>query len=152
MLSYCHRAWWHYPQLSCPWPLSRDINFYLVDIMAGPRHHGFRRPMTASSRHVIPVSLGSRATPVFGSVRAISSFLLQNIPRHPQTHLFEVQEAFKPSSLLVFQAYVRAYMAIFSPPADLRPPPVEGLHAYLHAYGTQHAPQACYVARNRPNH
>ena len=43
-----------------------------------------------------------RATPDFGSVRVISSFLLSDIPRHPDTRLFEVREAFK-RSLLVFR-------------------------------------------------
>ena len=54
-----------------------------------------------------------RATDEFGSVSAISSFLLQDIPRHPDTRLFEVREVFKRSSLLGFQAYVRAYIAMF---------------------------------------
>ena len=43
-----------------------------------------------------------RATPEFGSASVISSFLLQDIPRHPDSRLFEVREAFK-SSLLVFR-------------------------------------------------
>ena len=51
-----------------------------------------------------------RATPDFGSASVISSFLLQDIPRHPDTRLFEVQEAFKRSLLLCFQAHIRAYM------------------------------------------
>ena len=44
----------------------------------------------------------------------ISSFLLQDTPRHPDTRLFQVREAFKWSSLLGFQAHIRAYIAIFS--------------------------------------
>ena len=42
-----------------------------------------------------------RATPDFGSVSVISSFLLQDIPRHPETRLLEVREAFKRGPLLV---------------------------------------------------
>ena len=49
----------------------------------------------------------------------IISFLLQDIPRHPDTRLFEVREAFKRGLLLDFQAHVRVYIAIFSPPAAL---------------------------------
>ena len=64
----------------------------------------------------------SRASPDFGSVSVVSSFLLQDIPRHPDTRLFEVREAFKRSLLLDFQAHIRAYIAIFSPPAALRGP------------------------------
>ena len=41
-------------------------------------------------------------TPDCGSVSVISSFLLQDIPRHPETRLLEVREAFK-RSLLVFR-------------------------------------------------
>ena len=52
----------------------------------------------------------------------MSSFLLQDIPRHPGTRLFEVREAFIRSLLLGFQAHIRAYIAIFSPPAALRGP------------------------------
>ena len=63
-----------------------------------------------------------RATPDFGSVSVISSLLFQDIPWHPNTRLFEVREAFKRSLLLDFQARIRAYNAIFSPPADLREP------------------------------
>ena len=44
----------------------------------------------------------------------INSFLLQDIPRHPDTCLFEVREAFKRSLLLGFQAHIRAYIAFFS--------------------------------------
>ena len=44
----------------------------------------------------------------------ISSFLLQDIPRH-DTRLFEVREAFKRTLLLDF----RAYIANKSPPAVL---------------------------------
>ena len=58
-----------------------------------------------------------RATPDFGSFSVISSFLLQDMPRHPDTRLFEVREAFKRSLLLGFQAHIRAYSAFFSPPA-----------------------------------
>ena len=46
-------------------------------------------------------------------VSVIRSFLLQDIPRHPDTRLFEVREAFKRSLLLGFQAPIRAYIAIF---------------------------------------
>ena len=49
----------------------------------------------------------------------ISSFLLQDIPRHPDTRLFEVRGAFKRSLLLDFQAHIRAYIATFPPPAAL---------------------------------
>ena len=52
-----------------------------------------------------------RATSVFGSVSVISSFLLQDIPRHPDTRLFEVREAFKRNLLLGFQARIRAVLA-----------------------------------------
>ena len=52
----------------------------------------------------------------------ISSFLLQDIPRHPDTRLFEVREACKRSLLLGFQAHIRACIALFSPPAALRGP------------------------------
>ena len=52
----------------------------------------------------------------------ISSFLLQDILRHPDTRLFEVREAFERSLLLGLQAHIRAYIAIFSPPAALRGP------------------------------
>ena len=62
-------------------------------------------------------------TPDVGSVSMISSFLLQEIPRRPDTRLSEVREAFIRSLLLGFQAHIRAYMAFFSPPAALRPPP-----------------------------
>ena len=41
----------------------------------------------------------------------IGSFLLQDIPRHPDTRLFEVREAFKRSLLLGFQAHIPAYIA-----------------------------------------
>ena len=61
-----------------------------------------------------------RATPDFGSVSVILSFLLQDIPRHPDTHLFEVQGAFKSCVLLGFQVHIRAYIAFFSPPARNR--------------------------------
>ena len=44
----------------------------------------------------------------------ISSFLLQDIPRHPDTRLFEVRGAFKRSLLLDFQAHIRAYIALRS--------------------------------------
>ena len=47
----------------------------------------------------------------------ISSFLLQDNLRHPDTRLFEVREAFKRSLLSDFQAHIRAYTAFFSPPA-----------------------------------
>ena len=57
-----------------------------------------------------------RATPDFGSVSVIRSFLLQDIPRHPDIRLFEVREAFKRSLLRGFQAHIRAYIAFFSPP------------------------------------
>ena len=62
----------------------------------------------------------ARASPDFGSVSVISSFLLQDIPRHPDTRLFEVREAFKRGLLLGFQAHIRAYIALFSPPGALR--------------------------------
>ena len=55
------------------------------------------------------------ATPDFGSVSAISALLLQDIPRHPDTRLFEVREAFKRSSLLGFQVYIGAYIAMVYP-------------------------------------
>ena len=42
----------------------------------------------------------------------ISSFLLQDSPRHPDTRLFEVREVFKRTLLLLgFRAYIRAYTA-----------------------------------------
>ena len=50
----------------------------------------------------------------------ITSFPLQDIPRHPDTRLFGVREAFKRSLLLGFQAHIRTYIAFFSPPAALR--------------------------------
>ena len=56
------------------------------------------------------------------SVSVIRSFLLQDIPRHPDIRLFEVREAFKRSLLRGFQAHIRAYIAFFSPPAALRGP------------------------------
>ena len=43
----------------------------------------------------------------------ISSFLLQDIPRHPDTRLFEVREAFKRSLSLGFQTHIRANIATF---------------------------------------
>ena len=60
-----------------------------------------------------------RATPDFGSVSVISSFLLQDIPRHPDTRLFEVREAFKRTLLLgvfrrVFEASHGRGVAEFS--------------------------------------
>ena len=58
-----------------------------------------------------------RAIPDFGSVSVISSFLLQDIPRHPDTRLFEIRETFKRSFSLGFHAHIRAYIAILSPPA-----------------------------------
>ena len=49
----------------------------------------------------------------------ISSFLLQDIPRH-NTRLFEVREAFKRTSLLGFCAYIiSAYIVKKTPPAAL---------------------------------
>ena len=64
-----------------------------------------------------------RATPEFGSVSVISSFLLQDVPRHPETRLLGVREAFIRSLLHGFQAHIRAYTAFFSPPvAALRGP------------------------------
>ena len=45
----------------------------------------------------------------------IISFLLQDIPRHPDTRLFEVREAFKRSLLLDFQAHIRACMSSGGP-------------------------------------
>ena len=54
-----------------------------------------------------------RAAPDFGSVSVISSFLPQDIRRHPDTRLFEVREAFKRSLLLEFEAHIRAYIAFF---------------------------------------
>jgi len=57
-------------------------------------------------------------------VSVINSFLLEDIPRHRDTRLFEVREAFPRSSLLRgFLAHIRAYpwyIAIFSPPAATR--------------------------------
>ena len=55
----------------------------------------------------------------------ISSFLLQDIPRHTDTRLFEVREAFKRSLLpgtWFSVAYSRIYRNIFSPPPALRGP------------------------------
>ena len=46
----------------------------------------------------------------------ISSFLLQDIPRHPETRLLEVREAFKRILLLGFQAHTRAYIATDAEP------------------------------------
>ena len=44
-----------------------------------------------------------------------SSFRLQDIPRHPDTALSELWEAFRRTLLLLgFQAYIRAHIAIFS--------------------------------------
>ena len=51
-----------------------------------------------------------RATPDFGSLSVISSFVLQDIPKH-DTHLFEVREAFKRFLLPGFRAYISAYIA-----------------------------------------
>ena len=52
------------------------------------------------------------------SASVISSFLLQDIPRHPDTRLFEVREAFKRSFLLLgFQAHIRAYIATDGEPS-----------------------------------
>ena len=48
------------------------------------------------------------ATPVFGSVIAISSFLLQDISRHPETRFLEVWEVFKHGPLPGFQANIPA--------------------------------------------
>ena len=61
-----------------------------------------------------------RATPDFGSVYVISSFLLQDIPRHPDTRLFEVREAFKRSLLLVCRRIFAHRSHFFSPPVVLR--------------------------------
>ena len=55
----------------------------------------------------------------------IRSFLFQDIPRHPDTRLFEVREAFKRSLLpgtWFSVAYSRIYRNIFSPPPALRGP------------------------------
>ena len=60
-----------------------------------------------------------RSTPDFGIVSVNSSFLPQDIPRHPDAHLFEVREAFKRTLLLGFRAYIRAYIAFCSPPAPV---------------------------------
>ena len=54
----------------------------------------------------------------------ISSFLLQDIPRH-DTRLFEVREAFKRTLLLGFRAYICSHIAKKSPPAVL-PGPLRG--------------------------
>ena len=64
-----------------------------------------------------------QATPDFGSVGVISSFLLEDIPRHPDTPLFEVREAFKRSLLNGFQAHVRAYFAILFASGAVRKTP-----------------------------
>ena len=57
----------------------------------------------------------SRATPDFGSVSVTSSFLLQDIPKHPDTRLFEVREAFKRSFVAWFSgAYTRIYRFFFA--------------------------------------
>ena len=47
-------------------------------------------------------------------------FCFSDTPRHPDTRLFGVREAFERSSLLGFQACIRAHIAIFSPLAVLR--------------------------------
>ena len=44
-------------------------------------------------------------------------FLLHDIPRRPDTRLFEVREGLKRSLLLGFQAHIHAYIAFFPPPA-----------------------------------
>ena len=67
----------------------------------------------------------------------ISSFLLQDTPRHPDTRLFEVREAFKRSLLLRFQAHIRPYTSqFFRLRAALRGPsggPCGGLARLRHA-------------------
>ena len=73
-------------------------------------------------------------------VSVIRSFLLQDIPRHPDTRLFEVREAFKRSLLLGFQAHIRAYFAIFSSPAALRATVAEPLINALN-----HTPVVIYL-------
>ena len=75
-----------------------------------------------------------RATPDFGSVS-----VLQDIPRHPDTRLFEVRRAFKRRLLLGFQAHIRAYIAFFSPPAALRGP-LRGASAPLRLRATDAEP------------
>ena len=50
-----------------------------------------------------------RATPDFGSLSVISSFL-QDIPRH-DARFFEVREAFKRTLMLRFRAYISEYIA-----------------------------------------
>ena len=52
-----------------------------------------------------------RSAPDFGIVSVNSSFLPQDIPRHPDAHLFEVREAFKRTLLPSFGAYMSAYIA-----------------------------------------
>ena len=65
----------------------------------------------------------ARASPDFGSVSVISSFLLQDIPRHPDTRLFEVREEFTRSLFIGFQAHSRIYRNLFASggPADAEP-------------------------------
>ena len=63
-----------------------------------------------------------RATLDFGSVSVINLFLLKDMPRHPDTRLSEVREAFKRSLLPGFQAHIRAYIAIFSLRGPSGPP------------------------------
>ena len=50
----------------------------------------------------------------------ISSFLLQDIPRH-DTRLFEVREAVKRTLSLGFRAYISAYIAKKKPATDAGP-------------------------------
>ena len=72
--------------------------------------------------------LGPELLLTFGSVECDQLvFLVRDVPRHPDTRLFEVREAFKRSFLLLgFMAHIRAHLAIFfasgGPPGALRGP------------------------------
>ena len=84
-----------------------------------------------------------RATPDFGSVSVISSVLLQDIPRHPDTRLFEVQEAFKRSLLRFSGAYSRIYRNFFAARTDAEP----SINALTHTLQntTLHSTRSIYL-------
>ena len=56
----------------------------------------------------------------------ISSFLLQDIPRNPDTRLFEVREAFNTVCYLVFRR-IFAHISQFASPVALRATDAEPL-------------------------
>ena len=79
-----------------------------------------------------------------------SSFFLQDIPRHPDTCLFEVREAL----LIGFRAYVRAYIAVFFTSAALRDGSACSLLFFVSVFSSRQSSllRLGYIFLHMPNH